>query len=51
MKDTDLFLTQAHNLGLNTDGLVGIRQIIQHAMEMGLAEADYSAIYSAINPD
>jgi 3-hydroxyisobutyrate dehydrogenase len=51
LKDTDLFLTQAHNLGLNTDGLTGIRKVIQKAMELGLAEADYSAIYSAINPE
>ena len=48
LKDTDLFLTQAAELGLNTKSLEGIRQIIETAIAQGLGEQDYSAIYSAI---
>lgn len=48
LKDTNLFLTQAAELGLNTKSLEGIKQIIQTAIAKGLAEKDYSAIYSAI---
>ena len=49
LKDTDLFLTQAAELGLNTTSLKGIKQIIETAIAIGLAEQDYSAIYSAID--
>jgi 3-hydroxyisobutyrate dehydrogenase len=48
LKDTNLFLTQAAELGLNTKSLEGIKQIIQTAIAQGLAEKDYSAIYCAI---
>ncbi|MDJ0747753.1 MAG: NAD(P)-dependent oxidoreductase [Xenococcaceae cyanobacterium MO_167.B27] len=51
LKDTDLFLTQAEALGLDTSSLKGIRQIIQKAIALGLENEDYSAIYSAINID
>ena len=50
LKDTDLFLTQAAELGLNTKGLEGIKEIIEVAIAIGLADKDYSAIYSAIDP-
>lgn len=49
LKDTDLFLTQAAELGLNTKGLEGIKEIIEIAIAIGLADKDYSAIYSAID--
>lgn len=51
LKDTDLFLTQAEELGLDVSSLQGIRQIIQKAIALGLENEDYSAIYSAINPE
>ena len=52
LKDTNLFLEQAAELGLNAKNLEGIKQIIETAIAQGLAEQDYSAIYSAIdNPD
>ena len=51
LKDTDLFLTQAQELGLATDSLKGIKTIIEQAISLGLADADYSAIYNAINPE
>ena len=49
LKDTNLFLNQAAELGLNTKSLEGIKQIIEQAIAIGLAEKDYSAIYSAID--
>jgi 3-hydroxyisobutyrate dehydrogenase len=51
LKDTDLFLTQAQQLGLVTDNLEGIKSIIEKAIALGLGDEDYSAIYSAINPE
>ena len=50
LKDTDLFLQQAREIGQDITGLAGIREIIHQAIVLGLADADYSAIYSAINP-
>jgi 3-hydroxyisobutyrate dehydrogenase len=50
LKDVNLFLNQASVDGLNTKALEGLRDIIILALEMGLAEGDYSAIHSAINP-
>lgn len=49
LKDVDLFLRQAEEMGLNTAGLTGIREIIAQTMELGLSDADYSAIYQGIN--
>jgi 3-hydroxyisobutyrate dehydrogenase len=51
LKDTDLFLNQASIIGQNIAGLQGIREIIDKAIELGLENGDYAAIYSAINPD
>ena len=51
LKDTDLFLTQAKELGLVTDNLEGIKSIIEKAIALGLGDEDYSAIYNAINPE
>ena len=50
LKDTNLIINQAAELGLNTSHLEGVKQVIETALEMGLADLDYSAIYSAINP-
>jgi 3-hydroxyisobutyrate dehydrogenase len=49
LKDVDLFLSQAEENGLNTAGLTGIRAIIQQTIELGLADQDYSALFSGIN--
>lgn len=51
LKDTDLFLSQAQQLGLVTDNLEGIKSIIEKAIAIGLGDEDYSAIYNAINPE
>jgi len=50
LKDTNLIINQAAELGLNTSQLEGVKQIIETALAMGLDDLDYSAIYSAINP-
>lgn len=50
LKDTNLFLTEAKSDGLNVSSLEGIRQILEIAQNMGLADDDYSALFSAINP-
>jgi 3-hydroxyisobutyrate dehydrogenase len=51
LKDTNLFLAQAEELGLANASLAGIQTILEKAIEMGLADADYSAIYNAISPE
>ncbi|MEM7761272.1 MAG: NAD(P)-dependent oxidoreductase [Cyanobacteria bacterium P01_A01_bin.40] len=50
LKDTNLIIQQATELGLNTSHLHGVKQIIETALSMGLDDLDYSAIYNAINP-
>ncbi|MBD1927318.1 NAD(P)-dependent oxidoreductase [Trichocoleus sp. FACHB-90] len=50
LKDTNLFLSEAKSEGLNVSSLEGIRQILEIAQNMGLADDDYSALFSAINP-
>lgn len=49
LKDTNLFLAQADSLGLNTSALLGVKAIILKAIELGLAEQDYSSIHSVID--
>ncbi|WP_279327073.1 NAD(P)-dependent oxidoreductase [Crocosphaera subtropica] len=51
LKDVNLFLNQAEENGLNTEVLQGIRSIIQQAIELGLSDSDYSALFSAINTE
>ncbi len=50
LKDTNLFLTEAKAAGLQVDSLTGVRQILEMACQLGLAEADYSALFAAVNP-
>ena len=50
LKDTQLFLDQAQELGLTTDSLEGIKNIIHQAISLKEGDGDYSAIYNAINP-
>ncbi|MEM7590949.1 MAG: NAD(P)-dependent oxidoreductase [Cyanobacteria bacterium P01_A01_bin.83] len=50
LKDTNLIINQAQELGLNTSHLEGVKQIIETALTMGLDDLDYSSIYNAINP-
>ncbi|MEM8722220.1 MAG: NAD(P)-dependent oxidoreductase [Cyanobacteria bacterium P01_G01_bin.39] len=50
LKDTNLIIDQAQELGLNTSHLEGVKQIIETALTMGLDDLDYSSIYNAVNP-
>ncbi len=49
LKDTNLFITQAQAIDLDTSSLEGIRKLIEKAIELGYSEQDYSAIFSAID--
>ena len=51
LKDTNLFLTEAEALGLNVSSLEGVRKVLEMAQQLGLAEADYSSLFAAINPE
>lgn len=51
LKDTDLFLTEAATVGLNVSSLEGVREILEMAQQLGLADADYSSLFAAINPE
>lgn len=48
LKDTNLFLTEANACGLQIDSLDGVRKVLELACSMGLADADYSALFAAI---
>lgn len=48
LKDTKLFLVEARAAGLQVDHLRGVDQILEMAMDMGLADQDYSALYAAV---
>ncbi|MGG6294020.1 NAD(P)-dependent oxidoreductase [Leptolyngbya sp. AN02str] len=48
LKDTRLFLREAHDLGLHTESLEGVQHLLELACAQGLAEEDYSALSAAI---
>lgn len=50
LKDTNLFLTEAQSVDLNVSSLEGVRQVLDRALQLGLSDADYSSLFSAINP-
>ncbi|PPS39184.1 NAD(P)-dependent oxidoreductase [Chroococcidiopsis sp. TS-821] len=50
LKDINLFIAEAQAAGLNVSGAEGVRQIIEAATSQGFADADYSALFSAVNP-
>jgi 3-hydroxyisobutyrate dehydrogenase len=47
-KDTKLFLRVAKQLGLDTCALEGVDQLLNHTLDQGLANTDYSALFSAV---
>lgn len=51
LKDTNLFLTEAESVGLNVSSLEGVRKVLEMAQQLGLADADYSSLFAAINPE
>ncbi|MDJ0618395.1 MAG: NAD(P)-dependent oxidoreductase [Calothrix sp. MO_192.B10] len=48
LKDTDFFIEEAKSADLNVRSIEGVRQILEMAMKMSFAYADYSSIFSAI---
>jgi 3-hydroxyisobutyrate dehydrogenase len=50
LKDAELILNEAADLGLNTNGIAGVRTLLQETMHLGLADVDYSAVFDAVNP-
>ncbi len=51
LKDTNLFITEAEAVGLNVSSLEGVRKVLEMAQQLGLADADYSSLFAAINPE
>ena len=50
LKDMNLFITAARAVGLKTDSADGIQAVLLEAIQKSLAELDYSALFSAVNP-
>ena len=50
LKDAELFLKEAGADGLDTSSLSGVRTVLINAIERGMGQDDYSAVYNAINP-
>lgn len=50
LKDVNLFLQESDSLNLMNNSLNGVQKVLEKAIELGLADADYSALYSAITP-
>lgn len=48
LKDVNLIKDTAESLDLDTRALYGVRSIIEKAIDMNLAEKDYSAIFNAV---
>ena len=51
LKDMNLFVQAAQNQGIETAVAEGVSEVTGKAIAQGLADEDYSAIYSAINPE
>lgn len=49
LKDTNLFIEEARNIGLNVSTIEGVRKILEKAIKMSLANEDYSSLFAAIN--
>jgi 3-hydroxyisobutyrate dehydrogenase len=50
LKDTNLFLKEAQDCGLQVDSLLGVRKILETACDLSLAEKDYAALFAAVSP-
>lgn len=51
LKDTNLFIAEAEAAGIKVSSIEGVQRILETAVKMALADADYSALFSAINPE
>lgn len=50
LKDMNLFVQAAENQSIDATVAAGVSQIAQKAIDQGLANEDYSAIYNAVHP-
>jgi 3-hydroxyisobutyrate dehydrogenase len=50
LKDMDLFVAAAKAAGLETSLAAIVGQLVQQAADQGLADSDYSSVYTVINP-
>lgn len=50
LKDVDLFRHSAGAHGVNTDVLASLETLLKSAVEHGLADSDYAAVYDRIHP-
>ncbi|AFZ03798.1 NAD(P)-dependent oxidoreductase [Calothrix sp. PCC 6303] len=51
LKDTDLFIDEAKLAGLDISSIEGVRSILDKAMQLSFAQADYSSLFAAIKSD
>ncbi len=51
MKDMNLFVQEADSLKVSTSLVSAVSTILGRALEMGLGDEDYSALFSAIVPE
>lgn len=51
IKDANLFKSEAESVGLDVSSIEGVSQVIAKALDLGLADCDYSALYNAVNPE
>lgn len=51
LKDMNLFADAATSAGLDPSLVKSVSQIAQKAVDQGWADADYSALYAAVNPE
>ena len=51
LKDMNLFADEASAVGINTALVTAVSQIVDQAVQQGLADADYSALFAAVYPD
>ncbi len=49
LKDTNLFLQEAQAMPLDASIAIAVQHILEKTMEQDLADADYSALYSAVD--
>lgn len=50
LKDMNLFVETAQAVGLDASAAVAVAQVVQKAVDQGLADTDYSGLFSAVSP-
>ena len=51
LKDMNLFADEASAVGINTALVTAVSQIVDQAVQQGLADVDYSALFAAVYPE